>query len=233
MPGQLELPHQRELVLDYVVERKRMDDLSSSICDGRFEEQKHRFKHAGIQHGVYLVEDYGRIDNHRLPADTLKQAMTNSEVCDGFFVKHTADTTATVAYLVLMHRHICARHEGRPVLAKGHNMADFARKYPRAYHCATFTDFTSLTLKTQVLRVEEMFVKQLMQMAGLTAEKAAAIVSVYSTPMALMAAYDALGTTKECDELLENVEFKTGPRSKIGPAISAKVARLYCEDVLP
>jgi crossover junction endonuclease MUS81 len=30
----------RELVLPYVVERKRMDDLVSSIKDGRFKEQK-------------------------------------------------------------------------------------------------------------------------------------------------------------------------------------------------
>ena len=30
----------RELVLPYIIERKRMDDLSSSIVDGRFAEQK-------------------------------------------------------------------------------------------------------------------------------------------------------------------------------------------------
>ena len=30
----------RELVLDYIIERKRMDDLSSSIIDGRYSEQK-------------------------------------------------------------------------------------------------------------------------------------------------------------------------------------------------
>ena len=29
-----------ELVLDYIVERKRMDDLAGSIVDGRFREQK-------------------------------------------------------------------------------------------------------------------------------------------------------------------------------------------------
>ena len=38
--GQLVLPERRELVLDYIVERKRMDDLCSSIKDGRFKEQK-------------------------------------------------------------------------------------------------------------------------------------------------------------------------------------------------
>jgi crossover junction endonuclease MUS81 len=211
-----------------------MDDLSSSICDGRFEEQKHRFMHAEIQHGVYLVEDYGRIENQRLPAETLRQAMANSEVCDGFFIKHTADTAATVAYLVLMHRQVCARHEQAPLIAKGISAVALQRQHPTGYLCATFTDFTSLTLKSQVLRVEEMFVKQLMQMAGLTAEKAAAIAQIYPTPKALMAAYDTQATPKECNSMLENIDFKKGgPRSKLGPAISAKVARLYCEEILP
>lgn len=34
------MPVARELVLDYIVERKRMDDLCGSIIDGRFREQK-------------------------------------------------------------------------------------------------------------------------------------------------------------------------------------------------
>ena len=40
LPGQLVLPATREIVLEYVVERKRMDDLAGSIIDGRFHEQK-------------------------------------------------------------------------------------------------------------------------------------------------------------------------------------------------
>jgi crossover junction endonuclease MUS81 len=161
VPGQLALPHRRELVLDYVIERKRMDDLASSIIDKRFEEQKHRFAAADIKHAVYLVEDHGRIDNHSLSADQLRQAMANSEVSDGFFVKHTADTNATVAYLVLMHRHITARHGKRPLVAKGEGQDALLRKHPTAHLCATFEDFTALTVKTPVSRVDEMFVKQL------------------------------------------------------------------------
>ena len=38
--GCLVIPVARELVLDYIVERKRMDDLCGSIIDGRFREQK-------------------------------------------------------------------------------------------------------------------------------------------------------------------------------------------------
>ena len=38
--GQLGLPSSREILLEHVVERKRMDDLAGSITDGRFHEQK-------------------------------------------------------------------------------------------------------------------------------------------------------------------------------------------------
>ena len=38
--GCLSVPVACELVLDYIIERKRMDDLCGSIIDGRFREQK-------------------------------------------------------------------------------------------------------------------------------------------------------------------------------------------------
>lgn len=38
--GRLTLPESREAVLEYIIERKRMDDLAGSIIDGRFREQK-------------------------------------------------------------------------------------------------------------------------------------------------------------------------------------------------
>lgn len=38
--GQLGLPVSREVVLEHIVERKRIDDLAGSIMDGRFREQK-------------------------------------------------------------------------------------------------------------------------------------------------------------------------------------------------
>ena len=49
----------RELVLDYVVERKRIDDLVASIRDGRYREQKFRFARSGINRPIYLVENAG------------------------------------------------------------------------------------------------------------------------------------------------------------------------------
>ena len=70
----------RELVLDYVIERKRMDDLASSIVDGRFLEQKFRFETAEIKQKIYLIENYGRIDNQRLDENALHAAIASTQV---------------------------------------------------------------------------------------------------------------------------------------------------------
>ena len=44
----LSLPPSREVVLEYIVERKRMDDLAGSIVDGRYREQKVTISCAGL-----------------------------------------------------------------------------------------------------------------------------------------------------------------------------------------
>ena len=62
-----------ELVLPYVVERKRMDDLRSSIIDGRYAEQKMRMKQSGIPNKIYLVEEIANSKSNisGRPADQL------------------------------------------------------------------------------------------------------------------------------------------------------------------
>ena len=70
----------RELIFDYVVERKRVDDLVSSIIDGRFHEQKHRLKASGIRKPIYLVESLTK-GEYSVPYRNLLQAVNSSQVC--------------------------------------------------------------------------------------------------------------------------------------------------------
>ena len=46
-------------MLPYVVERKRLDDLASSIRDSRYREQKFRLRRCGLPHVIYLAEALG------------------------------------------------------------------------------------------------------------------------------------------------------------------------------
>uniref|UniRef100_A0A3B3CZT4 Crossover junction endonuclease MUS81 n=1 Tax=Oryzias melastigma TaxID=30732 RepID=A0A3B3CZT4_ORYME len=77
----LRAPAGRELVLDYIIERKRMDDLCGSIIDGRFREQKFRLKRCGLRKPIYLVEGGTAAASHlSLPEATLQQAIVNTQV---------------------------------------------------------------------------------------------------------------------------------------------------------
>lgn len=116
-----------ELVLPYVVERKRMDDLSASIIDGRFHEQKvflktiisldvyscfyisnylffisigqFRLKQSGIQHLMYIVENTDKNTRFSIPLPSLLQASVNCLVQDGFTVKYTRSHKDSMLYL--------------------------------------------------------------------------------------------------------------------------------------
>lgn len=46
------------MVLDYIIERKKADDLAASIIDGRYKEQKFRLKISGISNIIYLYEGH-------------------------------------------------------------------------------------------------------------------------------------------------------------------------------
>lgn len=90
-----------EIVLDFVVERKALDDLKMSIHEGRFEEQKFRMVNSGVNNVIYVIE--GMIPrNDPSWAEHLKKtysAMSLLQVGHGFFVKQTLNKDDTLNYL--------------------------------------------------------------------------------------------------------------------------------------
>ncbi|CAK7233588.1 Crossover junction endonuclease mus81 [Sporothrix curviconia] len=105
-----------EVVLDYIVERKRQDDLVSSIRDGRFREQKFRLRRSGVPHVVYIIEESGLDPDmmHRYE-DAMQSAIASTQVVNGFFVKRTRSVDETIAYLAKMTKRLEAQYAGRPL----------------------------------------------------------------------------------------------------------------------
>jgi crossover junction endonuclease MUS81 len=81
----------------------------------------------------------------------------------------------------------------------------------------------------QALRVQDLFMKQLLQLHGLSVEKAQAIVERYPTPRVLMAAYQAEGSAGE--KLLANIHYGSLNRL-IGPVISRTIHQFYTSHIL-
>ena len=94
----------RELVLNTIVERKRMDDLVSSMTDGRMKEQKFRMKQSGLQDLIILIEEHGSIQNFSLSEERIRQSIANSQMIDGFKVKQCAGPADAVVYLAALTR---------------------------------------------------------------------------------------------------------------------------------
>lgn len=91
------------------MERKRTDDLASSIKDGRFHEQKFRLQQTGMK-PIYLIENYGSGD-YGLGPGALGQAVANTQMSNSFLIQETASIKDTCAYLTHMTRTLSKMYE--------------------------------------------------------------------------------------------------------------------------
>nr|XP_060614156.1 crossover junction endonuclease MUS81 isoform X1 [Anolis sagrei ordinatus] len=220
----------QELVLDYVVERKKMPDLCSSIIDGRFREQKFRLRQCGLSHPIYLVEDAGSVEHLSLPEKTLQQAVINTQVVDGFFVKRTRDIRESAAYLTVMTRYLARLYGARTLLSCTKEELD--RAHPPQLNggscrLLTFTEFNESAVKNKAQTVREVFARQLMQISGISGEKAAAILERYPTPASLRDAFAACSSLLAQEQLLSGTKCGKLQRN-LGPVLSKSLAQLYC-----
>lgn len=217
-----------ELVLPYIVERKRMDDLASSIRDGRFHEQKHRLQHCGLQHIIYLVEDYGDNEQLGLPLDSLQQALTNAKVQTGVRVVRTANHYRSMSYLAGMSRTLGQIFAGKKLHSVDRGAID------QSTCLLTHSDLGLLkfralyedSAKNAQLSVREVFVQQLLQLHSLSLERAMAIVERYPTPRWLLDAYAECADQKQARLLLASIPC--GPLERpLGDKISQCLHEFY------
>ncbi len=92
-----------EVALDWIIERKRLDDLVESIKDGRFQEQKFRLRKMGVKNVVYVVEEF-TMSSERMSQfhEAIESAIGSMQVVDGYFVKKTMKLDDTIRYLARM-----------------------------------------------------------------------------------------------------------------------------------
>ncbi|XP_063535070.1 crossover junction endonuclease MUS81 isoform X2 [Cydia strobilella] len=207
----------QELVLPYVVERKRMDDLGSSIKDGRFHEQKFRLRKSGLKNVIYLVENYGSNKHVGLPIQSLMQALQNTRVQDNFKVHETDSLKNSARFLAMMTKRLTIEYKDKHL--KGYN------REPQGDELMTFSFLNQASKKTKPLTVTETFIKLLLQLKGASVEKALAITEVYKTPHSLIEAYENC-SQKEGEFLLANLKYGDLNRN-VGPTVSKSVYHLF------
>ncbi|XP_044975843.1 crossover junction endonuclease MUS81-like isoform X1 [Hordeum vulgare subsp. vulgare] len=183
-----------EYVLDFIVERKSVTDLVSSIRDSRYKDQKLRLKKCGLRKLIYLVEG----DPNPLGAsESIKTACFTSEILEGFDVQRTtgySDTERTYGHLTLS-------------IIDYYSMK-FSIGANTSRVCLTYDEFVKKCCDPKKLTVSDIFALQLMQVPQVTEETAIAVIELYPTLVSLARAYSMLDGDSPAQEKMLNMKSK-------------------------
>ncbi|KAL8676021.1 MAG: hypothetical protein Q9186_007413 [Xanthomendoza sp. 1 TL-2023] len=227
-----------EIALDYIVERKRLDDLISSIKDGRFHEQKFRLRRSGVKNVVYLLEDIKISEETKTKYyEAVQSAIAGTQVVNGYFMKRTRGIDDTIRYLTRMTRTLKEMYESKPLTLLPSSilspqtylplLAHLRTTKPNTSHNITYASFASLASKTDNLTLRDVFLQMLMTTRGLTGDKAIAIQRRWPTPHAFIQAYKKCQSEKEKETMVEKgLEAEVG-RGKVGKALSKGVSEVW------
>lgn len=231
-----------EIVLDWIVERKRLDDLISSIKDGRFHEQKFRLKRSGVKKVIYIIEEIAMDPaSYQRYEEAVHSALASTQVVNGYFVKRTAKMDDTVKYLARMTEMLRRTYERKPLdviptrLLTAQNylpLLDSLRSKDKSVGCyITYPAFASLASKSEMMTLRDVFLKMLMTTKGVTGEKALEIQKRWKTPNDLVKQYEACGSGEQGRKRKREMVFnKMGGlmgRKKISKALSQKIAEVW------
>ena len=156
-----------EYVAGFAVERKTIEDLSTSIKDGRYEEQKLRLERApGINRVVYMVEgsyeETAQSSVSLVSEQAIRTAIRHTEMTTGFSVIETKNIEDTANALIEMH----VRIESAGFMgSEDPNAASIDMN-----DLVTYRDFSSGSHKTNRLTIAQMTARMLRVMPGIGGE---------------------------------------------------------------
>ncbi|KMU82747.1 crossover junction endonuclease mus-81 [Coccidioides immitis H538.4] len=236
-----------EIMLDWIVERKRLDDLVSSIRDGRFHEQKFRLRRSGVKNVIYLVEEFVVGDPSNASAASVHEAVTSaiastqtrnlddtirylarmtsllrkifSDPCD---TSNSSGFTHSSISLIPTHG-ITTASSYLETLGRLRAKEDEAGRVSvggntSTIYGLTFPTFSALSSKSDMLTLRDLFLKMLMCTRGVTGEKALEIQRRWPTPRQFVEAFEAVDTgDAEGKKRVEEMLF-----SKMGNLVGRK-----------
>lgn len=194
-----------------IIERKTVEDLKSSICDGRHREQKARLLGSGtpVNRIMYLIE--GDLTKNKvcgIPTTTLLGSIINTQLRDDIKVYKTSCLSETTIYLLkLMDK-----------LEK-----DISEYFKDGPHTIQYTSSLKKSKKAN-MTPEIWFNLQLSQIPQVTEKVADVIITKYPNISVLMQVYQ---TTPEHlrEKLLSDLVYplSTGKTRRVGDKISSRI----------
>lgn len=206
----------------YIIERKTINDLKASICDGRAREQKARLLGCGIPPDriCYVIE--GNLNKpfdfrvSGMPVSTLLGSIINTQLRDGIKVYKTASVDETALYVQKLFEKLVK--DGKEYFKYGDGNGDI----DNVKYCATLKK-----KKKDNMTPKNWFIAQLCLIPQVSEKMAAVILNEYEDMNTLA---ESLSTDDKPELLLANLEYPitNGKTRKIGKVISKRIYFYIC-----
>ncbi|KAJ0264859.1 ERCC4 domain-containing protein [Hirschfeldia incana] len=188
-----------EYVLDFIVERKNIDDLRSSIRDNRYRDQKLRLQKCGLRKLIYVVEGD---PNQSDAAESIKTACFTTEILEGFDVLRTSGLGETLRKYGQLTKSI---HQYYKSLVNDDDDDDDDDEQNKAASYPSYDSFVKRCQDLDKMTIGDVFAIQLMQVPQVTEEVAIAVLDMYPTLISLASAYSQLeGNVSAQEDMLRN-----------------------------
>ncbi|BGP31606.1 Crossover junction endonuclease mus81 [Rhodotorula toruloides] len=181
-----------DVVLDAIVERKRLDDLCTSIIDGRYVGQKFRLKDSGISHRIYLIEKYDVAGQYEKFDKQIWTCKSQLQVNDGFLVHESANMADTINWLKKRTQVMSEMYESQDLHIIPDSHIDrtsylslqqhLRQRSPATVHHTTYSSFCALNRPDAALTLRTQWASMIQRVSGVSAEKAVQFLGRWETP---------------------------------------------------
>jgi len=199
-----------------LIERKEVEDLCSSLTDGRFDQQKTKLatsNNDGEQHPIaFLLE--GSYKNHKKES-AISTIMLTTRFRDSFFFIKTDDINDTAKCLLKI-AELYISGKMKPL-----SQDEMHRRF--------IASRSSHRGGGQFSKIESWWTVSLGQIPGIGPRAARTISAKYPTAKSLLDAYQQCGSIKDRRELLQSLK-PAGTSRRLGPKASEKVWRCIVGD---
>ena len=215
--------------MQWIIERKSLSDLLSSIKDGRYDEQSYRLQHtADPRRVIYVIE--GVLTTLKTPRERklVHATMTSLQVFKGFAVIRTSSVQETAEWILAMadkiYRDIKGKgrvpyfysSSGPPVDSDSKAVVDVATSASVPY-CTVVKK-----VKKENVTPQNICEIVLCQLPGISHVAATAISLQYPSVLQLV---DALRLDPQCLHQIKTAPDKNGKTRKLGANVHATIAQ--------
>ena len=181
-----------EYMIDFIIERKTLNDLSASILDGRYNEQKYRLKNSPYKNIYYLFEgtELNTHNNSNISKDAINTAINNTINIHDIKFFRTLSTKDTVNKLIELDSNI---------------RKNFSFLKDINGQKITYKKYLEIFAKTKNSSVEEIFLRQLRCFEHCGKKCVEVLNSCFQTPFEFFKLIQGLKKEKVDDKKMEEI----------------------------